>query len=136
MCQAWVVGAQSRIGLAVGLDVVMVHEGFAAFIALASDQDDGVVLFTDLHAGNVLASHRQPWLAIDPKPYVGDPTYDALQHLLNGPRIHTDPLALSNHMAALLDLDAARLRLWLFARCCVAAVDDPQMHAVARLVAP
>jgi len=32
-----------------------------------------VLLATDLHAGNVLRSERQPWLVIDPKPFVGDP---------------------------------------------------------------
>ena len=28
------------------------------------------VLFTDLHAGNVLSGQRRPWLLIDPNPYV------------------------------------------------------------------
>ena len=36
-----------------------------------------VVLATDLHAGNVLQAERQPWLVIDPKPFVGDPAFDA-----------------------------------------------------------
>jgi streptomycin 6-kinase len=40
------------------------------------------LLATDLHTGNVLAAQRQPWLMIDPKPYVGDPCYDLGQHLL------------------------------------------------------
>ncbi|MER0244165.1 aminoglycoside phosphotransferase family protein [Streptomyces sp. HSW2009] len=31
----------------------------------------------DLHARNVLRSEREPWLAIDPKGYVGDPAYDS-----------------------------------------------------------
>lgn len=35
------------------------------------------LLCTDLHAGNVLAAGRESWLATDPKPYLGDPTYDA-----------------------------------------------------------
>ena len=42
-----------------------------------------MLLCTDLHAGNVLAAEREPWLVIDPKPDVGDPTYDVLQHLHN-----------------------------------------------------
>ena len=25
----------------------------------------------------------RPWLVIDPKPFVGDPAYDATQHLFN-----------------------------------------------------
>ncbi|MFF4326842.1 aminoglycoside phosphotransferase family protein [Streptomyces sp. NPDC001591] len=30
----------------------------------------------DLHAGNILRADREPWLAVDPKGYVGDPAYD------------------------------------------------------------
>ncbi|MER7579593.1 aminoglycoside phosphotransferase family protein [Kitasatospora sp. NPDC097691] len=30
----------------------------------------------DLHAGNILRAGREPWLAVDPKGYVGDPAYD------------------------------------------------------------
>src|SRR5215207_7784436 len=29
-----------------------------------------VLLATDLHAGNVLRARREPWLVIDPKPFV------------------------------------------------------------------
>ncbi|WP_369183914.1 aminoglycoside phosphotransferase family protein [Streptomyces sp. Y1] len=31
----------------------------------------------DLHARNILRADREPWLAVDPKGYVGDPAYDA-----------------------------------------------------------
>ena len=56
---------------------------------------------------NVLAAQREAWLVIDPKPYVGDPTYDALQHLLNcDRRLHADPHALARRIADLLGLDA------------------------------
>ncbi|MEU3983329.1 aminoglycoside phosphotransferase family protein [Streptomyces sp. NPDC026672] len=30
----------------------------------------------DLHARNILRADREPWLAVDPKGYVGDPAYD------------------------------------------------------------
>ncbi|RPF45854.1 streptomycin 6-kinase [Streptomyces sp. Ag109_G2-6] len=30
----------------------------------------------DLHAGNILRADREPWLAVDPKGYAGDPAYD------------------------------------------------------------
>ncbi|MHB1836702.1 MAG: aminoglycoside phosphotransferase family protein [Solirubrobacteraceae bacterium] len=39
---------------------------------------------TDLHAENVLCSQREPWLVIDPKPYVGDPAYEPAR-LQTGP---------------------------------------------------
>ena len=43
------------------------------FTSLPGTADRRVLLCTDLHAGNVLAAQRRPWLVIDPKPYVGDP---------------------------------------------------------------
>jgi streptomycin 6-kinase len=136
MCELWAAGAESRIPTAVALDVAMVRDGLALFRSLPASADQEVVLFTDLHARNILSAQREPWLAIDPKPYVGDPTYDALQHLLNGPRLLEDPSGLIARMAGLLDLDAARLRLWLFARCCVGAVDDPLLREAATRLAP
>ena len=77
---------------------------------------NALLLHTDLHAGNVLAAEREPWLAIDPKPWVGarlrrDPAH--LQRLfLKG----ADAEALASWMARLLDLDLNRILLWLFAR--------------------
>ncbi len=42
------------------------------------------LLHGDLNPTNVLSARREPWLAIDPKPVVGDPAYD-------GPRLVTQP---------------------------------------------
>ncbi|MFF2083407.1 aminoglycoside phosphotransferase family protein [Nocardia sp. NPDC058176] len=44
---------------------------------LGPDQPDTLV-HGDLHDANVLAGDREPWLAIDPKGYVGDPAYDTI----------------------------------------------------------
>ena len=64
-------------------DAGLVHEGLRLFDELAESSSDAVLLATDLHAGNVLRAAREPWLAIDPKPFVGDRAYDATQHLWN-----------------------------------------------------
>ena len=96
-----------------------------------------VLLCTDLHPDNVLAAAREPWLAIDPKPYVGDPAYDTLQQMLNFPgRLAADPAGLARRMAGLLDLDADRVRLWLFARCVQESVCEPDLRTVAVQLAP
>jgi len=85
----------------------------------------------------VLAAEREPWLAIDPKPYVGDPTYDPLQHMLNcEQRLRTDPRGLATRMAGLLDLDRDRLLNWLFARCVQFSPSWPFLAEVARAIAP
>ncbi len=44
-----------------------------------------VVLHGDLHQENILAAHRTPWLAIDPKGVVGEPAYEAGTLLRNPP---------------------------------------------------
>jgi streptomycin 6-kinase len=95
------------------------------------------LLCTDLHAGNVLAADREPWLVIDPKPFIGDPAYDAVQHMLNcDERLATNPAGLSRRMAELLGVDPERVRLWLFARCVQESLHDVTMRDPARRLAP
>ena len=76
-----------------------------------------VLLATDLHAGNVLKAQRKDWLAIDLKPYWGDPAYDLTQHILNSlDRFAENPTSFLNHLALLSDVDSQRLKNWTFAR--------------------
>ena len=44
---------------------------------LVEDPVGEVLLHQDFHGGNVLRSGADEWLAIDPKPLVGDPAFDA-----------------------------------------------------------
>jgi streptomycin 6-kinase len=140
MCDAWADGAEEALARTpLGLDTGLVREAVTLFRTLPGTTDRSVVLCTDLHAGNVLAAERQPWLVIDPKPYVGDPTYDPLQHMLNcEARLRADPVGLARRLAGLLDLDADRLLLWLFARCVIesASAAGRALVDVARQVAP
>jgi streptomycin 6-kinase len=98
------------------LDPGLVRDGLSLFDELPRTATSEVLLATDLHAGNVLRAQREPWLVIDPKPFLGDPAYDATQHLFNCDRLWTEPLALVRRFAHLLELDAERVRLWTFAR--------------------
>jgi streptomycin 6-kinase len=84
---------------------------------LISTTTKHTLLATDLHAGNVLQAQRKQWLAIDLKPYFGDPCYDLTQHLINcKDRFIQDPIALINRLANLTQLDAERIKLWMFSR--------------------
>jgi streptomycin 6-kinase len=128
MCAWWADSAEA------GLPAdPLTQDGLALFRSLPLDTSEPALLVTDLHGGNVLAARREPWLVVDPKPYVGDRHYDLLQHLLNQPdRLGADPLGLARRMASLLDLDADRLRLWLGARCVVESPARPELTRVAR----
>ncbi len=138
MCDAWADEFEQKAAKGqVSLDAGLARAGIELFRALPRDATQHVLLCTDLHAENVLAAARERWLAIDPKPYVGDPTYDVLQHLLNcTERLQADPRLLAGRMADLLDLDRDRVVLWLFARCVQESPDWPGLDDVARRLAP
>lgn len=119
------------------VDPGLARDGIALFRTLPGDTDRHVMLCTDLHAGNVLAAEREPWLVIDPKPYVGDPTYDVLQHLLNcRDRLRANPVGMARRMSDLAGLDPDRVQLWLFARCVQESLHWPDLGEVARRIAP
>ena len=89
-----------------------------------------MLLATDLHAGNVLRSEREPWLVIDPKPFVGDPAYDVTQHLFNcDVRLRSDPNGTIRRIADLLALDQERVRLWMFARAAGSANAEKALNS-------
>ena len=103
----------------------LVREGLRAFEEMAAASPSDVLLATDLHAGNVLRAEREPWLAIDPKPFVGDKAYDATQHLLNcRGRLRSNAYDTIKSFADLLDVDYERVRRWTFARLAAEPRDD------------
>lgn len=120
------------------LDRALVAEAVAVADALNASDPDPVLLATDLHAGNVLAAEREPWLAIDPKPFVGDRAFDPVQHLLNRQRwLDADPRAAVRDLAALAEVDEGRLRGWTFARSVLEAHwGAPGAAALARRLGP
>jgi streptomycin 6-kinase len=138
MCNRWADEFETKKSDRIGrLDPGLARTGIELFRHLPTTADHTVLLCTDLHADNVLSATREPWLAIDPKPYVGDPTYDVLQHMLNCPaRLKSDPLMLVDRVAHLAGLEPARTRLWLFARCVQESADWPGLAEIAHLIAP
>ena len=122
MCAWWADSAARRHAEAVPslLPAGLVEHGLGLFRELPRDWDgEQILLVTDLNPGNIL-THDGPerWLMIDPKPYIGDPHYDVLQHMLNdGERLVADPGAFADRMADLAGLDRRRTRRWLLARC-------------------
>ena len=124
MVASW--GAETIVDEKRWPDPGLVREGLRLFDELSrAGAADEVLLSTDLHAGNVLAAQREPWLVIDPKPFVGDPAYDATQHLWNcESRMREAPFATIDGFADLLEVDAERVRLWTFARAAAEPRDE------------
>ncbi|MCA1840901.1 MAG: aminoglycoside phosphotransferase family protein [Actinobacteria bacterium] len=117
----WCQEAVTRLGT--NDDERVVREGVSLMEELANSPSDDVLLATDLHAGNILRSEREPWLVIDPKPFVGDPAFDATQHLFNNKeRLFEDPRRVIGDFALKLGVDPERVWLWAFART---AIDAP-----------
>ncbi len=106
-------------------DPGLVRAGLALFEELPRSASTSGLLVTDLHAGNILQARREPWLMIDPKPFVGDPAYDATQHLFNCvERLLAKPNETIDRFADLLCVDAERVRLWTFARAAAEPRDE------------
>jgi streptomycin 6-kinase len=119
-----------------GLDPGLARQGIETLRTLPATAPARVLLCTDLHAENVLSSQREPWLVIDPKPVLGDPAFDPIQHMLNCERrLKTDPLGLARRMAELLGHDPERVRQWLFARCVQESLDSPGARELAQRLA-
>ena len=121
-------------------DTELVREGLRLLNELPRTAPVEVLLATDLHAGNVLRSKREPWLVIDPKPFVGDPAYDVTQHLFNcQERLRSDPKGTIRRIADLAGVDRERARLWTFARAAAEPRDDwrdDDSMTIARAIAP
>ncbi|MBF6320632.1 phosphotransferase [Nocardia cyriacigeorgica] len=86
---------------------------------LGPDQP-GTLVHGDLHDGNVLLGDREPFLAIDPKGYVGDPAYDTFTvirslrfaHLLFAPDAVPQLLRGLDILCEAAELDRERARRW------------------------
>jgi streptomycin 6-kinase len=78
----------------------------------------------DFHARNILRANREPWLAVDPKGYVGDPAYDAAfflrtraYYLFVGDGLDVDDLLARleielRRFAEASGIDAGHIRRW------------------------
>jgi streptomycin 6-kinase len=86
----------------------------AAARELAATQPMLVVCHQDFQGSNVLRAEREPWLAIDPKPIVGEPAFDVAS-LLRDRRWDVRAAVIRRRLdllAAELGLDHERMRGW------------------------
>ncbi|WP_433535502.1 aminoglycoside phosphotransferase family protein [Micromonospora sp. CA-249363] len=93
---------------------------------LSASQGEQVLVNQDLHAGNVLAAERAPWLAIDPKPLVGEREFSVVP-LVRGPELGHSPAAVEHRLDRLsadLGLDVERVRGWTIGHCLAWSIAD------------
>jgi streptomycin 6-kinase len=96
----------------------------ALFLArglVADPASTGVIVHGDLHYLNVLASDREPWLVIDPKPMSGDPHFELAPMLWNrmeelGDSVRTGVRRRFHTLVDAAGLDEARARDWVIVR--------------------
>jgi streptomycin 6-kinase len=136
----WANETRSQIEQQPDIDMGLVRAGLHLFEELPGNATRTALLATDLHAGNVVRAEREPWLVIDPKPFVGDPAYDATQHLLNcRTRLRLHPDRTIRNFANLAEIEYERVRLWTFARSAAEPRDDwsnDNLMSLARAIAP
>jgi streptomycin 6-kinase len=105
-----------------GYDAGLVAEGARLLRELPGSAHRDAVLHGDFNPGNVLSSDGGRWVAIDPKPMIGDPAYDPwpLLEQVDDPFAHPDPgrvlRARVDLLADELSLDPQRIVLWAVAR--------------------
>jgi streptomycin 6-kinase len=81
---------------------------------LPRTQGPQVLLHQDLHGDNVLAAQREPWLAIDPKPLVGEREFGVAPVVRSRELGHSrrEVLARFDRLVSELGLDRERARGW------------------------
>jgi streptomycin 6-kinase len=119
----------------------LVEEAVSFLREAGPAQGEAVVVHQDFHGGNVLRGTREPWLAIDPQPLVGEREFDSASLLRDRrPELRADPHPEArirrrlDLLAAELGLDRERLRGWGIAHA-LAWDPDEDMLACARWLA-
>ena len=92
----------------------LIDEFVAHCLELAASQRGLVVCHQDFHGGNVLAATREPWLAIDPKPLVGEREFAAAPIVRSFELGHgrRDVIHRLDRLSSELGLDRERVRGW------------------------
>lgn len=95
-------------------EAALLEAALEALEHLRPTQGEQVLIHQDLHGDNVLSARREPWLAIDPKPLVGEREL-SLAPILRGYEFGHSRRHVINRLDRLtsaLGLDRERARLW------------------------
>ncbi|MDQ3822284.1 MAG: aminoglycoside phosphotransferase family protein [Actinomycetota bacterium] len=96
----------------------LLDAALTAIEELVPTQGEQVLIHQDLHGANVLRAQREPWLAIDPKPLVGEREF-GVAPVVRSPELGYSERDLRyrlDRLAGDLELDRERARLWTLAQ--------------------
>ena len=102
----------------------------ATVAELAGSQHSAVLCHQDFQGSNVLRAEREPWLAIDPKPIVGEPEFDVAS-LLRDRRWDIRADVIRRRLDLLgdeLGLDRERMRGWGIVHALYWGVDEGKVE--------
>ncbi len=108
------------------VDHHLVRAALDAFEELSVSQGEQVLVNQDLHADNVVAAEREPWLVIDPKPLAGEREFGVVAFVRGSELGHT-PEAVRHRLDRVSDelgLDRERVRRWTLAHTLAWGFDD------------
>jgi len=90
MLDAWADDIDEHLEPRPGRDPGLVRRALTTMRTRPRDCAEPVLLHGDLNPTNVLSAAREPWLAIDPKPVVGDAAYDGSRLVTQPDPLETD----------------------------------------------
>ncbi len=92
----------------------LVDAAVTALEELAPTQGEQVLIHQDLHADNVLAAEREPWLVIDPKPLAGEREFSLAPIIRSFELGHSRRAVVGrlDRLSSELGLDRERARGW------------------------
>lgn len=97
-------------------EVELLDAALESLERLRGTRGEQVLVHQDLHADNVLSASREPWLAIDPKPLVGEREL-SLAPIIRSYELGHDRSSVLRRLDRLteaLGVDRERARLWAF----------------------
>ena len=109
----------------------LLDEAINTLRELAGSQGEQVLLHQDLHGDNVLAAEREPWLAIDPKPLLGEREFSVAPIVRDSEFGHgrADVLYRFDRLTADLGLDRERARGWTVGQTIAWAFDSSYIRS-------
>lgn len=111
-------------------ETALLDAALEAMDLLSRTQGPQVLIHQDLHGDNVLRAQRQPWLAIDPKPLVGEREFSLAPVIRSYEFGHSRDAVVQrlDCLSTALNLDRERCRVWCLVQSLAWGLEGPTMY--------